>query len=133
MATVTMEVTGPLADIQVGDTLWLADDGSDALPTARTVLRVEYEYNEVTNAWQVEGFRVTMSDDDGEHDEDDWDWVHRSDCFRTEKEALEYMQRQLDEDAQDREQGLADLHRLQHQIQRRLMVLAAEDDPFESE
>lgn len=134
MAQITMEVNGHMAEAKTGDRVWVLD--GDRLPTERTILSVDYEHDNTSGVWQVEGFKVTMApdpDEEEEYDEDDWNWIHRSNCFATEKEALEHKQEELSEKVQDKEQELADLHRLQHQIQRRLLVLDAEWDPFESE
>lgn len=134
MSQIIMEVTGHMAEAKAGDRVWVLN--GDRLPTERTILSVDYEHDNISGVWQVEGLKVTMApdpDEEEEYDEDDWDWIHRSNCFATEKEALEQQQAELETDIQDKEQELADLRTKEHAVRRRLMVLNAEEGPFDGD
>ena len=122
MAEITINITGPLADVIEGDYLWtVAEDGTTI---ERLVIGVEYTTNS-EGAWVVEYLKLSLVDVDEEDelDADDWDWVGPNHAFLTEKEAIEHKLEEINRDISEDEQELQDKRSIRHKLQRRLTVL----------
>ena len=124
--TLTIEITGPLADIQVGDTVWVGDNGH---AEERTVAGIEYEPRN-DGTWGIEYFKILNPDAD---DEDDWDWYSPANVFHTELDALQYLLDDVTRDIADDESRLRDRKRTQHELQRRITVLTDGEGLFDAD
>lgn len=121
MAEITINITGPLADVVEGDHLWTVDEYGTA--TERLVLGVEY-CTDSNGTWVVDYVKLSPEEDEeDELDSDDWNWVGPRAAFRTEKEAIEHRLEVVDQDIAEYEQELQDKRSIRHKLQRRLTVL----------
>ena len=122
MAEITINITGPLADVVEGDHLWVAHE--DGTATERIVVGVEYATNS-GGEWVVDYFKLSTAgvNEEDEPDDDDWDWFGPNSVFRTEKEAIEHKLEEVDREIADDVQELQAKRSIRHKLQRRLTVL----------